>query len=154
MLMKKREVSLCLVEFWEILYLLLIILKGDHTYVPVTQKEYWQFDMGDVLIGGTSTGFFANGCAAIAESGTSLLAGPIGATGVMSQQCKTLVNQYGKDIIKMLLYEVTPPTTIQKISDYNSAPKLQSKRKNYVSRETMQQQARTGKSHKSLNYGS
>nr|GEW53580.1 hypothetical protein [Tanacetum cinerariifolium] len=34
--------------------------------------------------------------------------------------------------------EVTPPTMIQKISDYNSAPKLQSKRKNYVSRETMQ----------------
>ncbi|GJY54350.1 nucleotide-binding alpha-beta plait domain-containing protein [Tanacetum coccineum] len=50
--------------------------------------------------------------------------------------------------------EVTPPTTIQKISDYNFAPKLQSKRKNYVSRETMQRQARTGKSHKSLNYGS
>ncbi|GJS39833.1 hypothetical protein Tco_0564876 [Tanacetum coccineum] len=49
---------------------------------------------------------------------------------------------------------VTPPTTIHKISDYNSAPKLQSKRKNYVSRETMQRQARTGKSHKSLNYGS
>ncbi|GJU58944.1 hypothetical protein Tco_1236710 [Tanacetum coccineum] len=51
--------------------------------------------------------------------------------------------------------EVTPPTTItQRFSDYNSAPKLQSKRKNYVSRETMQRQARTGKSHKSLNYGS
>ncbi|GKC27159.1 hypothetical protein Tco_1034453 [Tanacetum coccineum] len=50
--------------------------------------------------------------------------------------------------------EVTPPTSIQKISDYNSAPKLQSKRKNYVSHETMQRQARTGKSHKSLNYGS
>nr|GEZ25413.1 hypothetical protein [Tanacetum cinerariifolium] len=33
--------------------------------------------------------------------------------------------------------EVTPPTTIQKISDYNSAPKLQSKRKIYVPRETM-----------------
>nr|GEU86686.1 hypothetical protein [Tanacetum cinerariifolium] len=50
--------------------------------------------------------------------------------------------------------EVTPPITIQKISDYNFAPKLQSKRKNYVSCETMQQQARTEKSHKSLNYGS
>ncbi|GKB47784.1 hypothetical protein Tco_0898537 [Tanacetum coccineum] len=43
--------------------------------------------------------------------------------------------------------EVTPPTTIQKISDYNSAQKLQSKRKSYVSRKTMQRQARTGKSH-------
>ncbi|GJW19018.1 hypothetical protein Tco_0026454 [Tanacetum coccineum] len=48
----------------------------------------------------------------------------------------------------VLVEEVTPPTTIQKISDYNSAPKLQSKRKSYVSRETMQRQARTGKSHK------
>nr|GEX13618.1 retrovirus-related Pol polyprotein from transposon TNT 1-94 [Tanacetum cinerariifolium] len=50
--------------------------------------------------------------------------------------------------------EVTPPTMIQKISDYNSNPKLQSKSKNYVSHETMQRQARTRKSHKSLNYGS
>nr|GEX32716.1 hypothetical protein [Tanacetum cinerariifolium] len=42
--------------------------------------------------------------------------------------------------------EVTPPTTIQKISDNNSAPKLQAKRKNHVSRETIQRQARTAKS--------
>ncbi|GJR50369.1 hypothetical protein Tco_1400890 [Tanacetum coccineum] len=41
--------------------------------------------------------------------------------------------------------EVTPPTTIQKISDYYSASKLQSKRKNYVSHETMRRQARTGR---------
>ncbi|GKA41454.1 retrovirus-related pol polyprotein from transposon TNT 1-94 [Tanacetum coccineum] len=51
------------------------------------------------------------------------------------------------DLPVMTRVQVTPPSTIQKISDYNSAPKLQSKRKNYVSRETMQRQARTGKSH-------
>nr|AJA72485.1 arctiumsin [Arctium minus] len=92
--------------------------KGKHTYVPVTEKGYWQFDMGDVLIEDKTTGFCSDGCAAIADSGTSLLAGPtavitqinhaIGAKGVMSQQCKTLVSQYGKTIIEMLLSEAQP----------------------------------------------
>ncbi|KAD3066531.1 hypothetical protein E3N88_34411 [Mikania micrantha] len=86
--------------------------KGKHTYVPVTQKGYWQVNPISIA------GFCSGGCAAIADSGTSLLAGPtaivtqinqaIGAAGVMSQQCKTLVNQYGKTILEMLLYETKP----------------------------------------------
>uniref|UniRef100_A0A453PYZ6 Peptidase A1 domain-containing protein n=1 Tax=Aegilops tauschii subsp. strangulata TaxID=200361 RepID=A0A453PYZ6_AEGTS len=50
--------------------------KEEHKYVPVTKKGYWQFDMGDVLIGGKSTGLCTSRCAAIADSGTSLLVGP------------------------------------------------------------------------------
>ncbi|XVE87750.1 hypothetical protein DITRI_Ditri19aG0012900 [Diplodiscus trichospermus] len=92
--------------------------KGKHTYVPVTRKGYWQFDMGDVLIGGKPTGYCAGGCAVVADSGTSLLAGPttvitminhaIGASGVVSQECKAVVQQYGQSIIDLLLAEAQP----------------------------------------------
>ncbi|GLT45809.1 hypothetical protein SLA2020_196160 [Shorea laevis] len=89
--------------------------KGQHTFVPVTQKGYWEFDMGDVLIGDKPTGYCSGGCAAIADSGTSLLAGPttiiaminnaIGAKGVVSQECKAIVQQYGQTIINFILVE-------------------------------------------------
>ncbi|KAK7303330.1 hypothetical protein RJT34_14233 [Clitoria ternatea] len=92
--------------------------KGKHTYVPVTQKGYWQFDMGDVLIGGKPTGYCANDCSAIADSGTSLLTGPttvvtlindaIGANGVVSKECRSVVEKYGQTILALLMAEAKP----------------------------------------------
>ncbi|OMO86209.1 Peptidase A1 [Corchorus capsularis] len=87
--------------------------KGKHTYVPVTGKGYWQFDMGDFLIGNRSTGVCVGGCAAIVDSGTSLLAGPtpviteinhaIGAQGFISAECKEVVSEYGELIWELLI---------------------------------------------------
>ncbi|XVE63177.1 hypothetical protein DITRI_Ditri06bG0179200 [Diplodiscus trichospermus] len=92
--------------------------KGKHTYVPVSRKGYWQFDMGDFLIGDRSTGVCEGGCAAIVDSGTSLLAGPtavvteinhaIGAEGVVSAECKQVVSQYGNLIWQLLEAGVQP----------------------------------------------
>ncbi|XP_045802722.1 aspartic proteinase A2-like [Trifolium pratense] len=92
--------------------------KGEHTYVPVTRKGYWQFAMGDVPVDRNSTGHCANDCSAIVDSGTSLLAVPttvvtminktIGASGVYSKECRTVVDQYGQTILQSLLAEAQP----------------------------------------------
>ncbi|XP_010241437.1 PREDICTED: cyprosin-like [Nelumbo nucifera] len=92
--------------------------KGKHTYIPITKKGYWQFEMGDIFIGSYSTGFCEAGCAAIVDSGTSLLAGPptvvteinhaIGAEGVMSMECKAVVSEYGDLIWELLTAGIQP----------------------------------------------
>jgi len=50
---------------------------GDISYVPLTEETYWQFQVADILYGGASQGYCpTGGCKAIADTGTSLIAGP------------------------------------------------------------------------------
>ncbi|XP_075492214.1 cyprosin-like [Primulina tabacum] len=100
--------------------------KGNHTYVPVTEKGYWQFDLGDVIVGNLSTAFCEGGCAAIVDSGTSLLTGPttvitqinhaIGAEGIVSTECKQLVSEYGEMIWNLLVDGVQPNKVCSQLS--------------------------------------
>jgi len=50
---------------------------GDFSYAPLTSDTYWQFDLADAQVGGTSLGWCSSGpCKAICDSGTSLIVGP------------------------------------------------------------------------------
>jgi len=91
---------------------------GSITYVPLTNKTYWEFEVDDILLGTSSLGFCPNGCHAVADTGTSLIAGPsavvallntqIGAVGVLSVECQMLVSQYEQQIINGIIHGASP----------------------------------------------
>jgi len=93
---------------------------GEHVWVDLTKKGYWQFDLDDVKVGefsfindGSEKKTFSYSSSskhqAIADTGTSLLAGPsavidkindaIGAENLMIQECKITIKRYGEEFL-------------------------------------------------------
>jgi len=93
---------------------------GSIFYVPLTNETYWYFDLDDIQLSGHSLGYCSGDCHAIADTGTSLLAGPsesvtdlnnrLGATGVLSEECQMIVDQYEQEIINAIINDVDPTT--------------------------------------------
>lgn len=81
---------------------------GAISYVPLTNETYWMFAMDDLTVKGKSYCSAANPCHAIADSGTSLLAGPvdaiadlnkeIGAIGILQAECEQMVDMYEQQL--------------------------------------------------------
>jgi cathepsin D len=60
---------------------------GPITYFPLTEKTYWQFNFSDVYVGGSPQSYCApEGCKAIADTGTSVIAGPPDAIGKLNRK--------------------------------------------------------------------
>jgi len=93
---------------------------GDVFWVPLANETYWEFKLDDILLNGQSLSFCSGNCHAIADTGTSLIAGPsdavtalnnkIGATGVLSAECEQFVDQYEQQIINAIVNDIDQTT--------------------------------------------
>jgi len=96
---------------------------GSFTYVPLTNKTYWEFGVTSMSVAGQTV---CSNCRAIADSGTSLIVGPtkavdviqklIGASSIYTGECQLLIDVEGKQIIQWLESGVTTEEACESIN--------------------------------------
>lgn len=78
---------------------------GNLSYIPLSAETYWQFKMDGIKIKGQTSPFCQGGCNAIADTGTSLIAGPTDQVNKLNEQLGAtklaIVNEYTFDCSKI-----------------------------------------------------
>jgi len=64
---------------------------GDIMYAPLTNETYWEFNVDDFSLGGSSLGWCSTTCHAICDSGTSLIAGPMDKINALNKKLGAIV---------------------------------------------------------------
>ncbi|XP_049872353.1 lysosomal aspartic protease [Pectinophora gossypiella] len=83
--------------------------RGNFTYVPVHKPTYWQFRMDAVNVAGHA--FCANGCEAIADTGTSLIGGPTGEVEALNRALGATPMAFGQYAVDCALIPHLPPVS-------------------------------------------
>jgi len=85
---------------------------GSITYAPLTSQTYWQFTFDDVAIRETSLGFCGtSGCNVIADTGTSLIAGPTAQIKQLNDKIGAVTIISGEAVISCKLVPLLPNIT-------------------------------------------
>ncbi|XP_078497433.1 gastricsin-like [Lissotriton helveticus] len=75
------------------------LFTGQIYWAPVTQEIYWQIGIGGFSIGGQESGWCSQGCQAIVDTGTPLLAVPKQYIGSLVQSLGGQQTQSGKYVV-------------------------------------------------------
>jgi cathepsin D len=85
---------------------------GAITNVPLTSQTYWQFKLDDILLRSASLGFCGStGCTAIADTGTSLIAGPTAHMRALNLKLGAITITNGEAILDCKLIPAMPNVT-------------------------------------------
>jgi len=86
---------------------------GAITYVKLTSETYWQFSIDSILVRGKTENFCGTtGCTAIADTGTSLLAGPTDQIATLNKALGALpIGKSGEYVVSCKVVPLMPDIT-------------------------------------------